>query len=468
MKKLIFLLVIVCFCISCFMDEIITGQETHVSFSTTLAGSQTKDVNAAFSRLRIIAFDETNHVARLFSYSEEDLDGTDLSINLPIGNYDIAFIANGTDENEVSAKIGDPKEKILLKLLKTGENYRESSEFLSVIQRVNITENSPPAPIAVHLQRRVGKVIVDLNDIDPDIDSIKVELKGVPYTSTVDGSKLGTANTILKKLAHVKGMRTCTAELLTFPVAANKAEIGILYTKNQVTYRGVMPMAPAIRANQIVRISGRFIPTTRQTFNFIIQDWDENVIDAGSQFTFDDNNPIVADDRPITGNPTGPNLLTNGDFETWETAPVTPIGWLVTGGAHNVVHKNTDATFSLSGNSARLEHQTYIYQDIPVMEGECFLIKLNVNSTAASYAWKITSTWRKASTALSGFNEKLQTQETKATDGWIEPLGANNKFRAPMGAKFLRIEIRTYSPGSKIPDPAEAVYVDNFEVRKLE
>lgn len=49
MKKLIFLLVIVCFCISCFMDEIITGQETHVSFSTTLAGSQTKDVNAAFS-----------------------------------------------------------------------------------------------------------------------------------------------------------------------------------------------------------------------------------------------------------------------------------------------------------------------------------------------------------------------------------------------------------------------------------
>lgn len=37
-----------------------------------------------------------------------------------------------------------------------------------------------------------------------------------------------------------------------------------------------------------------------------------------------------------------------------------------------------------------------------------------------------------------------------------------------MGAKFLRIEIRTYSPGSKIPDPAEAVYVDNFEVRKLE
>ena len=225
MKKLIFLLVIVCFCISCFMDEIITGQETHVSFSTTLAGSQTKDVNAAFSRLRIIAFDETNHVARLFSYSEEDLDGTDLSINLPIGNYDIAFIANGTDENEVSAKIGDQKEKILLKLLKTGENYRESSEFLSVIQRVNITENSPPAPIAVHLQRRVGKVIVDLNDIDPDIDSIKVELKGVPYTSTVDGSKLGTANTILKKLTHVKGMRTCTAELLTFPVAANKAEI---------------------------------------------------------------------------------------------------------------------------------------------------------------------------------------------------------------------------------------------------
>lgn len=73
-----------------------------------------------------------------------------------------------------------------------------------------------------------------------------MELKGVPYTSTVDGSKLGTANTILKKLAHVKGMRTCTAELLTFPVAANKAEIGILYTKNQVTYRGVMPMAPAI------------------------------------------------------------------------------------------------------------------------------------------------------------------------------------------------------------------------------
>lgn len=103
------------------------------------------------------------------------------------------------------------------------------------------------------------------------------------------------------------------------------------------------------------------------------------------------------------------------------------------------------------------------------MEGECFQIKLNVNSTAASYAWKITSTWRKASTALSGFNEKLQTQETKATDGWIEPLGANNKFRAPMGAKFLRNRDQNHTlRGSKIPDPAEAVYVDNFEVRKLE
>ena len=468
MKKLIYLLVTICSCMSCFKDEIITGQETQVSFSTTLVGSQTKDVNTVFSRLRIIAFDETNHVARLFSYSEEELNGNNLSISLPIGNYDIAFIANGTDENEVSAKIGDLKEKILLKLLKTGENYREASEFLSVIQRVNIIENSPPDPIAIHLQRRVGKVIIELNDIDPDIDSIKVELKGVPYTSTIDGSKLGTANTILKKLAHVKGTRTCTAELLTFPFAANKVEIGILYTKNQVTYRGVMPMTPAIQANQIVRISGRFIPTTRQIFNFIIQDWDKNIIDAGSQFTFDDNNSIVGDDRPITGNPTGPNLLTNGNFETWGTNPIIPASWNVTGGAHNVIHKNTDAAFSLSGNSARLEHQTYVYQDIPVTEGECFQIKLNVNSTATSYAWKVTSCWRKATTALSGFNEGLQTQERKATDGWIEALGANNKFRAPIGAKFLRIEIRTYSPGSKTPDPTEAVYLDNFEVRKLE
>ncbi|MDR2130093.1 MAG: FimB/Mfa2 family fimbrial subunit [Odoribacteraceae bacterium] len=468
MKRLLLTLLVFCF-VACDKEDLSDGKETTVRFEAFELGSR-EILTTTFSSLRVIVL-QNNVVERYYSFSAGDLHGGELSLNLPIGSYKILFIANAPEEKEVSCSIGDSLEEVLLNLLKEGNEYREASDFLTAIKQVNITLNQGNTPLHVSLRRRVGKLRVTLNDLSNDIDSLKIELGNAPKSSSVDGKVMGSAVNILKRMEYTKGEATATADIMTFPIAANKAEIGVLYSIGHLTYRGFMTLTPAIDSNRIVTVTGNYIPTLEQGFEFDVQTWDEtNLVDGGAML-LGAHNEVVADNTPPAGTPVGDNLLQNGGFETWPDTP-SPTSWSFDkDGTHKTVRKNTDLAYVLEGNSScLLEEQTYLYQDIPVTERRCYQIRMKVNSNTSAYKWRVFCSWRKtASSALpAAANAAIQQSETGATDGWVDVFGGENKFRAPVGATILRVEVRTYSPGNNPINSGEGIYIDDFDVRLLE
>lgn len=473
MKKFVSLILFVFLLYACNKQEVSTGKETKIVFDSFMLGTEEFD-SENLSALRIFALDGSSTIVRSFSFTPEELFGNECALTLPIGSYRLLFIANADDDAEIAGNTGDPIDKITMKLVKEGDYYKEASDFLTAVRSIQLTKDQTPETVAVDLERRVGKVRILLTGLNPNIDSIKLELKQAPTTTTFEGKTSGNAS-ILKRMVYTKGSGEAEGELLTFPVAEKKAEIGILYTIDQITYRGSMNLSPAIEANRIVDVTGSYVPSKEQAVTFSIQTWDGEII-SGGEFFLSEGDPIVGDDRPISGVPTGDNLLPNGGFENWETDPVVPVNWLFDkAGTHMTVTRNTNPAYIREGSSsARMEQSTYFYQDIPVTEGQCYQICLRVNSNTTAFKWKVNCNWRK-STAVSssgmlstGFNDLIQTGQLGATDGWLEPFGENNIFRAPYGAKFLRIELRTYSIGDSTLEAGEGVYLDGFEVFKVE
>jgi hypothetical protein len=422
-----------------------------------------------FSSFRVIVVQD-NVVARYFSFPAGSFSGNELSVNLPVGSYKLLFIANGPDEGEVACNIGDPLEKVLLNLLKKGDAYNEASDFLTAIKSVNITVDESPVPVPVVLRRRVGKIRVTLNALPAEIDSLKIELGNAPRSSPVDRKTTGPAVTILKRVEYVKGSGTASVDVMTFPIAANKAEVGVLYSIGHVTYRGFMTLSPAVDSNRVVTVTGTYLPTLARGFEFSVQAWDEsNLVDGGSM-NLGNHNEMVEDNTPPKGTPVGNNLLANGGFETW-TGDALPANWSFNSdGENKTARKNTTPAYVVEGTaSCLLGEKTYIYQDVPVTGRRCYQIRLKVNSNTSAYKWRVFCTWRRiASASLSAASAAIQSSETGATAGWVEVFGNENKFRAPVEAKILRVEVRAYSAGSSSPDPAPGVYIDGFDVRLLE
>jgi hypothetical protein len=201
-----------------------------------------------------------------------------------------------------------------------------------------------------------------------------------------------------------------------------------------------------------------------------VQDWNGEIINGGN-FEMLDSDEVIADNRPANGEPVGDNLLTNGGFESWTEGM--PASWgLNKEGKNNVITQNTVSEHLATGNSSvRLAHQTYFYQDIPVEERKCYQIKLKAKSTATSYKWRVHCTWRDTPSKQlpADLSEAIQTKEMGKTEGWQEIFSPNDKFRAPVGARILRIEVRTYSPtGNSTPGAEEGVYLDDCKVYLLQ
>lgn len=475
MKSNNMLWLVLCLCVltGCEKKELTSGKESTVRFAaTTIEGNDLS--SSSLSRLRIVALDETPAVFRIFSFDPGELTSGECSVVLPIGRYTLAFIANGEGDAEVSCDIGDTPGDIAMKLVKSGDNYLAASDFLTATGSVHLTRDNTPAPLAIDLERRIGKIRLDLTELPNTIDSMKLELRQAPTTLTFEGKTSGTA-TIIADMEFQPGGNTASGEVLSFPLAENKGEIGVLYTIDQVTYRGSLGLSPALSANRVISVSGSYTPSETQPARFTITDWEGEVIDGG-HFLISDSDEIVRDDRPITGSPSGSNLIGNGGFETWESSPLHPSGWVFdNAGTHATVTRNTHTDYLLQGSaSARLEQSTYLYQNVPVTEGACYQIRLKVNANTSAYKWKVNCTWRKSAAASSSgllstaYNSLIQTGQLGATEGWVEPFGENNRFRAPYGAKFLRIEVRTYSIGNNVLADDEGIFLDDLEVYLLQ
>ncbi|MDR0765751.1 MAG: FimB/Mfa2 family fimbrial subunit [Odoribacteraceae bacterium] len=459
------LAVLALFVISCNEQEPLEGKETRILLEAfELESGET--LLSGLTSLRVIVLQDAV-VARYFYFPATSSPGNGVTVNLPVGKYELLFIANGPGEKEVTCNIGDPLEKITLNLLKEGDAYREAPDFLTASKQVNVTMNKDAA-ITVPLARRVGKIRVTLTNLPPGIDSLAIELANAPASIPAGGKATGTGARVVKRVDYTRGSPSATAEIMTFPVAAGKAEIGVLYSIGPVTYRGFMKLSPAIEDNRVVAVAGKYLPTSPLGFAFSLQSWDEaNVINGGS-LELGDLDEVAADNTPAAGVPTGGNLLANAGFETW-SADTLPAGWKYNRDGVNATARASVARVAEGKRACLLEPRSYIYQDVAVTERRCYRLRARVNSNTDAYKWRVFCTWRKtASSALpAAASAAIQTAEAGATDGWIDVFGNENKFRAPVGAKILRVEVRAYTAGDHALLANEGLCIDDLDVRLL-
>ncbi|MDR2414523.1 MAG: FimB/Mfa2 family fimbrial subunit [Odoribacteraceae bacterium] len=450
--------------VSCNKQEDVEGKRATLLLEAFELESR-EILQAGISSLRVIALQD-GIVARYYFYPAPNLPGNEFTVNLPLGKYDILVVANGPGEKEVSCNVGDPLEKVLLNLTKEGDAYREAPDFMTAIKQVNIT-TTRAAPIPVSLSRRVGKIKVALEELPAGIDSLRVELANVPSSAGASGGATG-AVAIVKRVNHVKGSSSATAEIMTFPVAAGKAEVGVLYSSGYITRRGFMKLAPAIDENRVVAVTGRYLPTSPLGFEFSAQGWDEtNLVDGGA-LEMGELDEVFADNTPPAGVPTGSNLLVNGGFEAWD-ADTLPAGWKYNrDGAY--ASARASGARAMEGNfSCLLGPRSYIYQDVAVTERRCYQLQVHAFSNTELYKWRVFCTWRRtASSALpASSSTSVQSQEFGSTSSWMDPFNAQGLFRAPVGARFLRVELRAYSEGASIIPTNEGLFLDNLSLYLL-
>lgn len=413
MKRIIFFGLLLLF--SCNQDEKVTGKETELVFQSV------------FNTLDLFAIDRDNRIVRHEHFTQEDLHDNTLQANLPLGRYRVACVANCPD---IDFNTGETLENILLRLPKKGDTFQEANDIRTALQSVSISENKD-ATFVIRLARRVARLQVTLNDIPEDVDHLNFELSFVPSAINFTGTNTNTFGTITKPFNREADQ--ASVELLTFPAKKGEATLSVTYRTGDKEKRKIIPFSESVDTNQIIRIEKNF----------------PELEEGGLQ-----------------GN--GINLLQNGDFEIWSDLSKEPDGWrfFKDGRDSSAVKVNEDKVHS-GKQAVFLQGKTYLYQDVEVKALQRYEIKMFVNAASSNFSWKYYCYWRKSkSTALPAENNKpIQAQSyLKQTDGWINIFNGKS-FTAPEGAKFLRVEIRTY--GKEIL-PGEGIYIDDFSVELVE
>lgn len=409
MKRIIFFGLLLLF--SCNQDEKVTGKEIELVFQSE------------FNTLDLFAIDRDNRIVRHEHFTQEDLHDNTLQANLPLGRYRVACVANCPD---IDFNTGETLENILLRLPKKGDTFQEANDIRTALQSVSISENKD-ATFVIRLVRRVARLQVTLNDIPEDVDHLNFELSFVPSAINFTGTNTNTFGTITKPFNREADQ--ASVELLTFPAKKGEATLSVTYRTGDKEKRKIIPFSESVDTNQIIRIEKNF----------------PELEEGGLQ-----------------GN--GINLLQNGNFEIWRDLSKEPDSWrfFKDGRDSSAVKVNEDKVYS-GKQAVFLQGKTYLYQDVEVKALQRYEIKMFVNAPSSNFSWKYYCYWRKSkSTALPAENNKpIQAQSyLKQTDGWINVFNGKS-FTAPEGAKFLRVEIRTY--GKEIL-PSEGIYIDDFSV----
>ncbi|MEY8592879.1 FimB/Mfa2 family fimbrial subunit [Butyricimonas hominis] len=424
MRKIIFFGLLLFF--SCNRDEQITGKETQLLFQSYTPGNASLHT-PAFETLALFAIDRDNRVVRHEHFTRNDLHENTLRAKLPFGRYRLACVANCPD---INFDTGETLENILLRLPQKGEIFEEADDILTSLQSVSISENKD-AVFTVNLYRRVAQLQVRLENIPEEVDNVNFELSFVPSAINFTGSNTNTFGTITKPMHREANQGH--VELLTFPAGKGEATLSVTYRTGDKEKRKIIPFTESIDTNRIIRVESSF---------------------------------LELEEGGLQGN--GINLLENGGFESWKAPDKEPDHWRFFRDGRDSCAIKVNGDKTRSGKQAVfLQGKTYLYQDVPVEALTRYEIKMFVNAPSANFSWKYYCYWRKnKSTALpSEYNKPIQAQTyLKQTDEWINVFNGKT-FTAPEGAKYLRVEIRTYG---KAIVPDEGIYIDDFSVELVE
>ena len=418
------------------------GRETGKSVSIPLvvpAGDSVRGEAGRVASLRLWAIDRDDAVVRHYAFDSAALSGGVLSAELPLGRYRLAFVANARSGEEVECE-GAALEGIRLHLPEREDGHGEASPFLTALKSVYVTDNSSLLE-PVRLSPRTGALRVRLTDIPDDISALALKLFPVPSSVAFAGDMIPQEACIVRPLP-VAG--EVDARLTTFPIETPTAQLFLAYTRGSRVAHKRVPFDATVDTNQTVLVECSF------------GDLSDEEPDPGD---------LPGGD---VGHGNGVNLLANGSFEQWFDAGQAPDGWSYYRDGRDSAAVKVKEGYVLHGKqSVRLEGKTYLYQDVEIVPGARYEIRMRVNAPDADFSWKYYCYWRKSkSQALSkAYNTPIQAPKyLKQTDGWVNVFEGRT-FRAPDEAKLLRVEIRTYG---KSRQPGTGIYIDDFGVELVE
>lgn len=451
MKRILFTLVIIGMIVaSCSWSE---ERETE----QVVLGLDSRGVsNGEMESLMLLIFD-SGKLGQIIDVGTAEREFGSITFSLMPGEYQLWAVANASDAN-LDASLGCSISEVKLKFIKSGDYYAGDSDFWTGTTKLTVA-NDGVNSATVALERRVAKLKATVTNIPDEVDNIYMRVSGTPTNEWLDGSKQGTKSDVGSEMDYDIGTGEATAEVLLFP--AESVSLNIYYEIDNVVRMGTMSIETPLIANSVLSVGATFGLTEDFQLSFTTPVWGETT-QLPDDFTLIGSETVVQDNRPVLGVPSSVNLISNGNFEYWTGGMAD--NWKFQDCQDSTVVRVDQGVLSES-YALRVDGKTYLSQDIPVEERKGYMIQLNANCLNPDYKWKCTCAWYKTASTMVGadFNEGIQTKDYQyATDGWVD-IFDSKYFRAPVGAKYLRIEFRGYSELSV----GHGVIIDNFNVYEV-
>lgn len=403
-------------------------------------------ISATPSVFQFFIHDPSRSVTTCYNLSVTESADEQLHLKLFPGTYTGYCITQAEDMEHWEYTENYSPEKIFLKANKAANRDHLLGESHFTIQQTE------PNDVIFDLNRKVGMLRIIIENIPEWLTDLQINLSNIPQKMSLTGQYSGNG-TITKAIGIPDENGTSVTSLLVFP--PHEKAILTLSSQSMVFVTPEHPIK--IKANRQTEIKVIFKdPTEMSQVNILTEiiDWNDTILQ-------EEDWEIDRPAGPCQGSGNGMNLVANGSFE--EDFTDLPDAWKATSNSENppqVVSVNSPVQ---EGNKAvRVEGKTYLYQDVPVVGGTCYQLKLYVNAPNHHVKWRSWCTWMQGSKTLP--SDALHSSSYQyETDGYID-VYQGKIFRAPVGATKLRVEVRNYMD----PIQGEGLYVDAVSVEAVE
>ena len=470
MKKRVYLLMVaMLFLSSCHWSADSEREKVYVALTTA---SQQNTSVTDIRKVNLLVFNEYGKLAEQRTVNAADLGSKDLKLHLLPGNYSIWGIAN-VDEANISVSPTGPgnskvvwtkRERNILPWLKSDNSYMGIHDVLLAEASCAVTEDNSTAVI-LNFSRKISKAKVKVSKIPSKVRNIDIQIAGSPKGVNFSGTESETVSNICSVTDYDPSARTASSEIYFFPPSGSKGSIAvnIFYEEgDNVVKKSIVTLDNALAANNIFDVDVSFGNLQDVNVSCHLSDWGQTYTIKGEN-VLGGRDLIVEDNREVTGTVSSVNLLENGNFESW--AEGMPAGWRCLEGKDNLVQM-VENGMKEGTKAVMLRGKTYFVQDIPVEERAGYQFSLFARCDFDNYGWKCCCSWMSTPSTMVGsiFNEPVQTpSEMGRTEGWIDIFNSK-KVRAPIGARFLRVEFRCYDPAME----GVGLLLDDLSVFRVE
>lgn len=411
----------------------------------------------AVSGYQVFLYDKENKQTTRHEIRPDGSDDGRFTLGISPGNFSGFCLANLADNSLLDYEASSVPKNIFVSLVK-GENgtYQETEDYFLGNRDFVIDENTKD-PIVFDLQRKVAQLRVKVENIPVWMNRLAVNVASIPVQMNLEGSYSEETGVVSKELVLSAGNNRSDISLLLFP-PREKCSMELVYEVEGISYTTPAHVIDTLQANRITEIQIIF----RSSENPQLIDFYTNVLDWEEDIFRQDDWYIDVPGDVCKGEGNGVNLLKNGGFEEGN-ADTIPVNWKLDAGGADKKVVLTGTTVLSGKRAARLEGKTYLYQDVPVLAGSCYQLKMHVNALSETVKWRYWCTWMAGSKALA--SEEIRSSSYNYQTQGYQDVFEGKVFKAPAGATKLRMEIRSYtSPWT----PGEGLYVDGVSVELVE